>query len=130
MAHCVLYRMHMSGRILIVEDHKECRHIIALQMQAVGCEIIEAESALIGLEKATTEKPDLIIMDLRMPGMNGIEATRCLKSHPLTRHIPVVVYTAWGAENWRKEALSAGAAMVLTKPDSFNLLRELARRLQ
>lgn len=120
----------MSGRILVIEDHKECRNIIALQMRAVGCEIIEAESATAGLEKAAAEMPDLIVMDLRMPGMNGIEATRCLKNHPLTRHIPVVVYTAWGADNWRKEALNAGAAMVLTKPDSFNLLRELAQRLQ
>ena len=119
----------MSGRILVIEDHKECRDIITLQMRAVGCEIIEAESAPAGLEKAAAEMPDLIVMDLRMPGMNGIEATRCLKNHPLTRHIPVVVYTAWGAENWRKEALKAGAAMVLTKPDSFNLLRDLVQRL-
>jgi CheY-like chemotaxis protein len=120
----------MSRKVLVIEDHKECREILALQMRSVGCEIIEAENGKVGIEKAAAELPDLVVMDLRMPGVDGIEATRVIKSNPQTRHIPVVVYTAWGAEKGRKDVLAAGAAMVLTKPDSFNILRELIQQFQ
>lgn len=120
----------MSRKILVVEDHKDCRDILAIQLDAMGHEVVEADTAVAALAKAESEMPDLIIMDLRMPGIDGIEATRRLKANPRTRLIPVVVYTAWGAPNWKKEVLEAGAALVLTKPDSAGDLRMLLQQLQ
>jgi two-component system, OmpR family, alkaline phosphatase synthesis response regulator PhoP len=120
----------VSRKVLIVEDHKYCRDILALQLDAMGYDVVEADSAIAALAKAETEMPDLIIMDLRMPGIDGIEATRRLKANPRTQLIPVVVYTAWGAPNCKKEVLEAGAALVLTKPDSASDLRVLLQQLQ
>ena len=126
----MLVALAMSRKALLIEDHADCRNLLALQARALGYEIIEAESGADGIEKAIEEKPDLIIMDLRMPGIDGIEATKRLKGDPQTRDIPIVVYTAWAGEHWKKEAITAGAAMVLTKPESFSLLRDLLQQFQ
>lgn len=120
----------MRGKLLVVDDHTDCRKILALQARAIGYEVVEAEGGASGIEKAAAEMPDLIVMDLRMPGIDGVEATRRLKCNAPTQHIPIIVFTAWGAENRRKEALAAGAAMVLTKPDSYSVLRDLLQQFQ
>ena len=93
----------------------------------MGYDIIEAESGNAGVEKAFLEMPDLIIMDLMMHGIDGIEATRRLKSNPSTQEIPIIVSTAWIAESSMKEVLAAGAAVVLTKPLTHDLLREVCK---
>ena len=120
----------MRRRILVIEDNEDCRNILALQLRTLGYDIIEAESGNAGVEKAFLEMPDLIIMDLKMHGIDGIEATRRLKSYPSTQEIPIIVSTAWIAESSIKEVLAAGAAVVLTKPLTHDLLREALQKFQ
>ena len=120
----------MRRKILVIEDHEDCRKILVLQLRTLGYDIIEAESGNAGVEKAFLEMPDLIIMDLMMHGIDGIEATRRLKSNPLTQEIPIIVSTAWIAESSMKEVLAAGAAVVLTKPITHDLLREVLQKFQ
>lgn len=120
----------MRRRILVIEDNEDCRNILVLQLRTLGYEIIEAESGNAGVEKAFLEMPDLIIMDLKMDGIDGIEATRRLKSYPSTQEIPIIVSTAWIAESSIKEVLAAGAAVVLTKPLTHDLLREVLQKFQ
>ena len=120
----------MRRKILVIEDHEDCRKILVLQLRTLGYDIIEAESGNAGVEKAFLEMPDLIIMDLMMHGIDGIEATRRLKSNPLTQEIPIIVSTAWIAESSMKEVLAAGAAVVLTKPLTHDLLKEVLQKFQ
>ena len=120
----------MRRKILVIEDHEDCRKILVLQLRTLGYDIIEAESGNAGVEKAFLEMPDLIIMDLMMHGIDGIEATRRLKSNPSTQKIPIIVSTAWIAESSMKEVLAAGAAVVLTKPLTYDLLREVLQKFQ
>ena len=120
----------MRRKILVIEDHEDCRKILVLQLRTLGYDIIEAESGNAGIEKAFLEMPDLIIMDLMMHGIDGIEATRRLKSNPSTQEIPIIVSTAWIAESSMKEVSAAGAAVVLTKPLTYDLLREVLQKFQ
>ena len=119
----------MRRKILVIEDNEDCRNILVLQLRTLGYDIIEAESGNAGVEKAFLEMPDLIIMDLKMHGIDGIEATRRLKSNPSTQEIPIIVSTAWIAESSMKKVL-AGAAVVLTKPLTHDLLSEVLQKFQ
>lgn len=118
----------MSAKILIVEDHEDSRDILKLQLQALGYEVIEAESGQEGLEKALTAAPDLIIMDLGLPGIDGIEAAVRLKKDPKTADIPVIAHTAWSPEDGREKALKAGMAEYLNKPTLPQVLRKVIER--
>jgi two-component system cell cycle response regulator DivK len=120
----------MRRKILVIEDNPDCRNILVLQLRTLGYHIIEADSGNAGVEKAFLEIPDLIFMDLKMDGINGIEATRRLKSNPLTQGIPIIVSTAWIADSSIKEVLAAGAAVVLTKPVTHDLLRDVLQKFE
>jgi CheY-like chemotaxis protein len=120
----------MRRKILVIEDNQDCRNILVLQLRTLGHYIIEADSGNAGVEKALLEIPDLIFMDLKMDGINGIEATRRLKSNPLTQGIPIIVSTAWIADSSIKEVLAAGAAVVLTKPLTHDLLRDVLQKFE
>jgi CheY-like chemotaxis protein len=120
----------MRRKILVIEDNQDCRNILVLQLRTLGYDIIEADSGNAGVEKALLEIPDLIFMDLKMDGINGIEATRRLKSNPLTQGIPIIVSTAWIADSSIKEVLAAGAAVVLTKPVTHDLLRDVLQKFE
>lgn len=117
-------------KILVVEDHPDSREVLVLQLRRMSFkEIIEAERGEEGIDKALTEGPDLIIMDLGLPGMNGIEATARLKQNPQTAHIPVIALTAWREEDFKDRALKAGIAEYLTKPTSPQVLKTVIERL-
>src|SRR5689334_23065439 len=95
----------------------------------MGAEVLSAADGLKALEIATGDPPDLIMMDMQMPRMDGIEATRYLKSHPTTQFVPVVVVTAMESDETRTRALGAGADDFITKPYSSALLMTRARAL-
>ncbi len=84
----------MPGKILIVEDHTDSREILAIQLRLMSYEVIEAVDGQEGIENAQAENPNLIIMDLGVPGINGIEETVRLKQNPKTSHIPVIALPA------------------------------------
>ena len=128
MAQRLLIRLTMPNKILIVEDNPHTREILKTQVQALTYDVIEAESGEEGLKRALSDAPNLIIMDLGLPGMNGIETTAKLKRDPKISHIPVVAYTAWRAEDYREKAEDAGMGAYLTKPAPRKILQEVIQR--
>lgn len=119
----------MPGKILIVEDHQDSREILKMQLESMGYEVVEAEDGEEALKKAQIEAPNLIIMDLGLPKMNGIDATRKIKENPKTASIPVVAYTAWSRQDYAEKARAAGIVEYLTKPTSPRLFKEVIERL-
>jgi two-component system, cell cycle response regulator DivK len=118
----------MATKILIVEDHEDCRELLLVYLQRVGYQVLQAASGEQGIEKALEAKPDLIIMDLGLPGINGIEATTRLKKNIKTAHIPVIAYTAWSEAKFKETAKKAGMVGFLTKPTPPDVLNEVIQK--
>ena len=102
--------------ILIIEDDKLNMKLIRNVLQLGKCRILEAESAEKGIQLAREHHPDLILMDIRLPGMNGLEATRIIKGDPDLNGIPVVALTAYDKDEDGGEAIDAGCEALLPKP--------------
>jgi CheY-like chemotaxis protein len=115
-------------KVLLVEDHDDCRELLALYINRLGYHVLEAATAVEAMERVTTAHPDLVIMDLSLPGMSGHDATALLKANPSTRDIPVVINTAHMSASHTDRALAAGAAEVLHKPVDLLALREVLYR--
>ncbi|MGI8741788.1 MAG: response regulator [Bryobacteraceae bacterium] len=118
------------ARILIVEDNEMNRDMLSRRLARRGYDIILAENGEQGLEIAGTELPDLILMDMSLPVMNGWEATRRLKESATTAHIPVVALTAHALSTDRDKATEAGCDAYETKPVELpNLISTIERLL-
>lgn len=115
------------AKILIAEDEKDIRDLVVFSLTYGGFEAIGAINGIEAIEKAATELPDLILMDVRMPQMSGYEACEKLKSNPATRDIPIVFLSAKGQESEIRQGLSAGAEEYILKPFAPD---ELVRRVQ
>jgi len=115
------------AKILIAEDEKDIRDLVVFSLTYGGFEAIGAANGIDAIEKATTELPDLILMDVRMPQMSGYEACERLKSNPATRNIPIVFLSAKGQESEIRQGLSVGAEEYILKPFAPD---ELVRRVQ
>jgi CheY-like chemotaxis protein len=105
----------IEKKILIVDDEEVIRRVLRSLLQKDGYEVIEAEDGGAGVELAKKEDPDVILMDLTMPRMGGLEACRLLKKDEKTKNIPVLVITALGGEN-KTEAIDAGIDDFVSKP--------------
>jgi two-component system, cell cycle response regulator DivK len=113
----------MAKRILVVEDGPDLRAIVAAVLTRVGgYETIEAASGRKAVEKAVSEKPDLILMDVDLPDISGVDAARAVKNNPRTAYIPIIAQTGWGSHRWKAMALAAGIAAYLEKPVSMELI--------
>ena len=108
----------MSKRILVVEDHEENRRILRLLLTKAGFELIEAETGEEGVRLAETERPDLILMDIQLPGLDGYEATRRIKANPDLRAVPLIVVTSYALSGDEIKAKEAGSDGYVTKPFS------------
>ena len=117
-----------AKKILLVEDNDEIRELLALFMKHLGYKVFAAARGLEAIHRASVVHPDLIMMDIRMPGMHGDDATACLKANPSTRDIPVLVVTAYGAGIDTRRALAAGAAEILHKPLDLTTLPNVLHR--
>jgi two-component system cell cycle response regulator len=106
----------MSARILVVDDIETNRRLLEARLTAEYFDVIEAEDGASCLDQARNHLPDIILLDIMMPGMDGFEACRRLKADPVTRHIPVVMITALDQRADRIRGLEAGADEFLTKP--------------
>jgi CheY-like chemotaxis protein len=115
----------MAKRILVVEDVEDSRFILVATLQ-MYChyQTIEAGTGKEAIAKAVAEKPDLIIMDLGLPDINGVETSKALKENPSTAHIPIVAHTAWELGTWEQAARDAGIAAYLLKPVKKELLKK------
>jgi two-component system cell cycle response regulator DivK len=107
----------MAGeRILLVEDNAQNRRLAQFLLKSRGYTVYEATSGEAALELARAHLPDLILMDLRLPGLDGFTATKALKDDDLTKRIPVIALTAFAMEGDRDKALQAGCDGYITKP--------------
>lgn len=114
----------MSQRIvLLVDDSSMIRHVVGKILKELGYEVIIAQNGKEGCEMARMYKPALIIMDVEMPEMDGIQATAQIKSDPETSHIPVLIFTSLGGEDDLKRAREAGCQGFLNKPISKEVIQ-------
>ena len=118
----------MVGPVLVVEDNDDCRTITALFLRRLGYSIIESRDGVEAIEKAVSEHPRLILMDFKMPRMNGSEAASRLKEDPTTRDIPIVICTAFGPEGYKNTDLVKHAADIVQKPLKLEVLRVLVQK--
>ena len=108
----------MSKRILVVEDHEENRRIMRDLLTSAGYEMIEAVTGEDGVALAETQRPDLILMDIQLPGLDGYEATRRIKANPTLRAIPIIAVTSYALSGDDVQAREAGCDAYVTKPFS------------
>ena len=117
-------------KILLVEDNPVNRRLAVFLLRSQGYDVREATTALEAFEMLKNEIPDLIVMDIQLPGMDGLEATRKLKEQRATADIPVVAVTSYAMKGDREKALAAGCAGYVTKPIDKNIfIKEIAARL-
>ena len=104
------------NKILVVDDSPTERHVLVELLTRKGYQVLTAESGEEGIEKAKNEQPDLVLMDVVMPGLNGYQATRTLTRDDSTKHIPVIVCTSKGQETDKIWGLRQGAQNYMVKP--------------
>ena len=117
------------ARILLVEDQEMNRDMLSRRLKKRGYEVSIAVDGAEGVEKAKSESPDLILMDMSLPVMDGWEATRMLKADDATRAIPVVALTAHAMSTDKEKALEAGCDAYETKPVELPRLLETMEKL-
>ena len=116
----------MSKCILIVEDQEDNRRILRDLLTSAGFELLEATTGEEGVRLAQARRPDLILMDIQMPVLDGYEATRRIKTDPELRHIPIIVVTSYALSGDDVKAQAAGADAYVAKPFSpRNLLAKI-----
>ena len=108
----------MSRRVLVVEDHEDNRRILRDLLEHAGYEMIEAVTGEEGLALADSERPDLILMDIQLPGLDGYETTRRIKANPTLARIPIVAVTSYALSGDDRKAFDAGCDAYVTKPFS------------
>jgi two-component system cell cycle response regulator DivK len=119
----------MSERtILYIEDNEYNRKIVRRLLTRTSYRLIEAEDGESGVAQALKDVPDLILMDVQLPKMSGLDATRVLKADPRTADIPIIVITSFALSGDREKATAAGASSYLSKPYSPRELLALVRQ--
>src|SRR3990170_8542765 len=117
-------------KILLVEDNPVNRRLAVFLLRSQGYEVREATTAKEAFEVLQKERPDLIVMDIQLPGMDGLEITRKLKEQPATADIPVIAVTSYAMKGDREKALAAGCVGYVTKPiDKKIFIDEVAAHL-
>lgn len=117
----------MSEKILVVDDHAETRNLVAVILKRLGYDVHMAESGPVGLEVADRENPDLVLLDVMMPEMDGYEVCRRLRGHPQLKEVPIIMFTAKSRPSEKWEGFEAGANDYLVKPTNTE---ELGKRVR
>ena len=118
----------MTQRILVVEDQEDNRRIVRDLLTSAGYEMIEALDGEAGVRLAETERPDLILMDVQLPVLDGHEATRRIKRNPELRAIPIIVVTSYALSGDDAKAMAAGCDAYVAKPFSPRQLLATIRK--
>ena len=122
--------MTSKKKILVVDDNEDNREILVFRLQQLGFEVLVASNGKEAIETASQAKPDVILMDLRMPVMDGWEATRALRQTEWGKDLPVVAITAHAMEEDRRRALTAGCNEFIPKPVmDYSVIHETIQRL-
>ncbi len=106
----------MKARILLIEDNAQNRYLARFLLEQNGYEVIQAETGPAGLALAAKEQPDLILLDIQLPGMDGHAVARALKADPALKSIPVVAVTSYAMVGDREKCLASGAEGYVEKP--------------
>jgi two-component system cell cycle response regulator DivK len=120
----------MTKRVLVVEDHEDNRQILRVLLGSAGYQMVEAHDGETALTTAASERPDLILMDIQLPGLDGYEATRRIKADPALSGIPIIAVTSYALSGDEEKARAAGCSAYVTKPYSpLELLKKLREYL-
>ncbi len=117
-----------TKRVLYVEDNFQNKRLVKKVLNAKGYEVLEADDGLTGVEMVARERPHLVLMDINIPGIDGMEATARIKSTPDLAHIPIIALTANAMVGDREKILAAGCDEYLQKPVNNATLVETIRR--
>jgi CheY-like chemotaxis protein len=123
------YRPQTLPKILLVEDFDDTRLMMKMWLEKRGYRVIEAETGEEAITLAQREAPDLIIMDVMMPGMNGLDATQQIRQYQALRRTPIVAVSAYGADEYRRLAIQAGCNEYVSTPFEPTELAELITSL-
>ena len=121
----------MAGRnskdlkLLLVEDFEDTRLFMRLELEELGFIVFEAENGQIGVDTAIREKPDVILMDLTLPLMDGFQATKLIRQNEQLKNVPIIAVTAHQEDDFRSVAKASGFDAYVTKPIDVNWLKGL-----
>jgi two-component system, OmpR family, phosphate regulon response regulator PhoB len=115
--------------ILLVEDDPDIRHLVSYKLTKGGFDVVEAADGVTALHEARCHRPDLVILDVRMPRMSGLEVCRELRAAPQTAHVPILMLTARARAQDLEQAYAAGATDYVVKPFSPRALQERVESL-
>lgn len=118
----------MPKKILVIDDEPELVKAITIRLKASGYEVIPAPDGQEGVDKAQEFRPDLILLDIIMPKIDGYEVCKTLKTNPKTKNIPIVIFTASGQRDLEKRCMAVGADAVIKKPFETTELLELVNK--
>lgn len=119
----------MPKKVLLIDDEEEMVEMVSVSLASAGYEMITATESKEGLEKAKSEKPDVILLDIMLPGMDGYEICRRLKAMEDTKSIPIIFFTALGAVDLAEKVAAAGGADYIVKPFEPNEIIERIERI-
>ncbi len=117
-------------KVLVIEDNEANLYLMCAILQKLGCQVIEAQDGLIGVELAINEKPDLILMDIQLPKMDGYEATKRIRDIEELNKIPIIAVTSYAMVGDKEKILAAGCTSYIEKPISpKSFVKELKKYL-
>lgn len=117
----------MPKRVLIVEDDEDERELLSMLLQSCGYDVVEASDGYEGLEKAVGEYPDIILMDIRMPELDGLETTKLIRSYDELDDIAVIAVTGFSTD-YKDKAINAGCSTVFDKPIDILTLEPILKQ--
>ena len=117
------------GTILVVDDFDDTRLLLRTWLQKKGFRVVEAENGNRAIAAAESSHPDLIIMDVEMPELDGLSATRKIRALANSEQLPIVIVSAYGADQFRADALAAGCNEYVSTPFEPDVLEKLIRSL-
>ena len=112
-------------KVLLVEDYEDTRLFMRLQLEDHGFIVFEAENGQVAVERAVSDPPDVILMDLTLPLMDGFAATKLIRQNEQLKNVPIIAVTAHKEEEFRSDAKASGFDAYVTKPIDVNWLKEL-----
>jgi CheY-like chemotaxis protein len=123
-----ILEVSMAQRVLVVEDNDDWRAIMSLFLTRMGYSVVQATNGVEAIEKAAGELPHLILMDLKLPKLSGLEAAAQIKENPATMNIPVVLCTAFGPEAYKDNPIVKRLAEVVQKPIKLDTFQGLLQK--
>lgn len=114
----------MKKKVLIVEDYEDTRGFMKLLIEGYGYQVVEATDGIEAVDKTRQQHPDLILMDISLPVVDGLTATRAIREFSFAAHIPIIAVTAFG-KLYHKKAIEAGCDDLIDKPVDFDALEPM-----